>query len=261
MISRSFLICFLIILGAPAIGSAEGFTNSLGMEFVLVRHGSFFMGSDRGHDQGASADEIPRHKVTLTQDFFLASREVTQAQWERVMGLNPSLHRGDLRPVELITWEDAQAFVKRLNGMENTNRYRLPTEAEWEYAARAGTETLYYFGDDKGGLDAQAWHMGNSGGRTHDVGTRAPNPLGLFDMLGNVWEYASDWYDVYRDFGQVTDPKGPEVGLFRVIRGGSYEDGAQRLRSANRFFKGADSASDYVGLRLACSQEAELPAR
>ncbi|MDR2340649.1 MAG: formylglycine-generating enzyme family protein [Deltaproteobacteria bacterium] len=255
MFFRSLAICLTVFLAltaaAPCQEPEAAFTNGVGMEFILIQHGSFFMGSDRAKDVSASADEVPRHKVTISRDFFLSKTEVTQAQWDKVMGSNPSLYRGDNRPVELVTWEDAQAFLKRLNRMEGVSLYRLPTEAEWEYAARAGTETLYHFGSEKEELDRYAWYLGDSQGSTHEVGLKTPNQFGLHDMLGNVWEFVADWYDVYREFGQVTDPTGPEVGLFRVVRGGSYEDGPTRLRSASRFFRGSDTASDYVGFRVA----------
>jgi formylglycine-generating enzyme required for sulfatase activity len=238
----------MLFVSSPA--KADEFTNSIVMEFVLIQRGAFFMGSDRARDTLASADEVPRHKVTISRDFYMGKYEVTQEQWENVMGLNPSLYRGSNKPVELVTWEDAQAFIKRLNALESTNSYRLPTEAEWEYSARAGTESLYYFGTERNRLDKYAWHLGNSEGTTHPVGEKEPNQFGLYDILGNVWEYVSDWYDIYRDSGQVVDPKGPEVGLFRAVRGGSWEDSYLRLRSASRYFRGADTASDFTGFRL-----------
>jgi formylglycine-generating enzyme required for sulfatase activity len=255
MLSRILATCFLLFLAFPCPGAAQVpaavVTNSVGMEFALIQRGSFFMGSDRAKDASASNDEIPRHKVTITKDFYLGRHEVTQSQWEKVMGTNPSLYRGANRPVELVTWEDAKAFVGRLNRGEGKAVYRLPTEAEWEYAARAGTETLYHFGSDRERLGDYAWYLGNSEGATHEVGGKEPNDFGLYDMLGNVWEYASDWYDLYREFGPQSDPAGPGVGLFRVVRGGSWEDGPVRLRSASRYFKGADAASDFVGFRVA----------
>jgi formylglycine-generating enzyme required for sulfatase activity len=238
-------------LAAPAL--AEEFPNSAGIEFVRVQRGAFFMGSDLARDSSASADETPRHKVTITRDFLLGKHEVTQEQWESVMGLNPSLHRGPRLPVELVTWEDAMAFVQRFNAREGIKSCRLPTEAEWEYAARAGTETLWHFGSDREELGRYAWHLDNSGGETHEAGSLEPNQFGLYDMLGNVWEHTADWYDVYRELAPASDPKGPEVGLFRVVRGGSWEDGWARLRSASRYFRGADAASDFTGFRLACS--------
>ncbi|MDR2199465.1 MAG: formylglycine-generating enzyme family protein [Deltaproteobacteria bacterium] len=248
---RGLLASFpLLFFFTSPVFSAD-FINGVGMEFVLVRGGSFFMGSDRAKDVSASADETPRRKVTISRDFYLGKYEVTQEQWEKVMGFSPSLFRGPRRPVELVTWEDADFFLQRLNALEGSSGYRFPTEAEWEYAARAGTETLFHFGSERSELDRYAWHLGNSEGRTHDVGGKNPNQFGLHDALGNVWEFVADWYDVYRDPGPVTDPKGPEVGLFRVLRGGSWEDNYLRLRSSSRFFRSADTAADYIGFRVA----------
>ena len=177
-----------------------------GMEFVWVPPGEFRMGSKSSE---ADDDERPRMRVRISRGFFLGKYEVTQGQWEAVMGSNPSRFDGcgpDC-PVENVSWDDVQEFIRRLNAREGGNRYRLPTEAEWEYAARAGTN-----GDHYGNLAAIAWHEDNSGNRTHPVGRKAPNEWGLYDMLGNVWEWVEDWYGGYPG-GRSYGSQGAWVGL------------------------------------------------
>jgi formylglycine-generating enzyme required for sulfatase activity len=160
---------------------------------------------------------------------------ITQAQWEAVMGENPSKFKGRSNPVENVSWDDIQVFIKRLNQKEGTNKYRLPTEAEWEYAARAGTTSAYSFGDDADSLGRYAWYDGNSGDKTHPVGQKQPNPWGLHDMHGNIKEWVQDWYDQdYYAKSPARDPRGPSGGLFRVLRGGGWIDDAEDLRSAYR---------------------------
>ena len=206
-----------------------------GMQFVWVPAGEFRMGSTSAE---AFDNEQPVTQVRISRGFWLGQHEVTQAEWQGVMGTNPSNFSGCGQcPVEEVSWNDAQEFIGRLNGRAGGNRYRLPTEAEWEYAARAGTT-----GDRYGNLDASAWYGGNSGKRTHPVGQKAPNAWGLHDMLGNVWEWAADWYDDYPG-GSVTDPKGPGSGSERVARGGGWSYLSIRERSSLRF-------RDRPGLRL-----------
>ncbi len=171
----------------------EPFVNSIGMAFARIPAGTFLMGDIQGVGYG---DELPVHEVTLTKDFYIGKYEVTQAQWEAVMGNNPSWFSscgGDC-PVEWVSWEEAQAFVEALNALEGTTAYRLPTEAEWEYAARAGTTTSYAFGDDENRLDDYAWTRDNSGRRTQPVGQKKPNLWGLYDIHGNMFEWVQDWY-------------------------------------------------------------------
>ena len=164
----------------------------------------------------AGSDERPVTQVRISQAFWIGRHEVTQGQWEAVMGSNPSRFSdcGTDCPVESVSGTDVQAFIARLNEREGGSRYRLPTEAEWEYAARAGTSGDRYSED----LDAIAWHWGNSGGRTRPVGRKTPNAWSLHDMLGNVAEWVQDWYGDYPG-GEVTDPTGPRTGSFRVNRG------------------------------------------
>jgi formylglycine-generating enzyme required for sulfatase activity len=175
----------------PASAARERITNIIGMEFVLIPAGSFTMGDD---GESADDDEKPRHRVTISQPFYLGKYEVTQMQWAVVMGNNPSRFKELSNPVENVSWNDVQEFIRRLNQMLlGARKYRLPTEAEWEYAARAGTTSAYSFGDDAGNLYRYAWYKGNSEDKTHPVGQRDPNAWGLHDMHGNVWEWVEDW--------------------------------------------------------------------
>ena len=241
-------------ISSPAVdGSAKTYTNSIGMEFVLIPAGSFMMGADKNFED-AHDDETPRHKVRISKPFYLGEYEVTQEQWVAVMGSNPSEFKARERPVETVSWEDAQAFIRKLNSKEGHQRYRLPTEAEWEYAARAGSGGKYAFGDDEGQLSQYAWYYGNSGDKTQPVGRLQPNAWGLYDMHGNVWEWVQDWYDEnYYSKSPSTDPAGPSSGSYRVLRGGSWGSFAGVCRSAapNR---STPSARDFnYGFRLALS--------
>ena len=225
-----------------------------GMEFVWVPPGEFQMGSTSRH---AFSNEQPVTRVRLTRGFWMGKYEVTQAQWQSVMGSNPLGFRncgGDC-PVERVNWEDEQEFIGKLNARSGGRPFRLPTEAEWEYAARAGTTTDTYAGDitePRGNdpvLNGIAWYRGNSGRRTHPVGQKEPNAWGLYDMLGNVWERVGDRYGSYPG-GTVTDPTGPESGSFRVIRGGSWNNIAGGCRSAGRSGFSPGNRVDGLGFRL-----------
>ena len=188
--------------------------------------------------------EKPVHTVRLTQAFYLGKYEVTQGQWQAVMGKNPSQFTGDAnRPVEQVSWDDVQEFIRRLNAREGGAQYRLPTEAEWEYAARAGSTTAYSFGNDARQLGEYAWYRDNAGGKTHPVGQKKPNAWGLHDMYGNVWEWVQDWYADYAA-GSAVNPAGPSSGSGRVIRGGSWGAGAGYCRSA---YRGRDAPGDRDG--------------
>ena len=214
-----------------------------GMEFVRVPAGEFLMGST---SEEALSREQPVTRVRISRAFELGKHEVTQAEWEAVMGSNPSRFDecgGDC-PVERVSWDDVQEFIGRLNALEGEARYRLPTEAEWEYAARAGTSGDRYGGD----LDAIAWYDGNSGGGTHPVGQKAPNAWGLHDMLGNVWEWVQDWYGPYPG-GSVTDPQGPASGSARVGRGGGWVFDARSCRASDRIIL-TPGFRYYLGFRL-----------
>ena len=214
-----------------------------GMEFVWVPPGEFRMGSTSA---GASRRERPLTQVRISEGFWLGKYEVTQSEWEAVMGSNPSRfgNCGGDCPVERVRWAAVQGFIGRLNAREGREVYRLPREAEWEYAARAGTT-----GDRYGDLSAIAWYAGNSEGRTHPVGLKLPNGWGLYDMLGNVWEWVGDRYGGYPG-GRVTDPGGPGSGLYRVLRGGGWGSYAGLARASNRGRLDLGSRDDYLGFRL-----------
>jgi formylglycine-generating enzyme required for sulfatase activity len=237
-------------LSAPA-QTGKTYTNAIGMEFILIPAGSFIMGADR-YFEDAYDEEMPKHRVTLSPSFYLGKCEVTQGEWEAVMGNNPSKNKARNNPVESVSWKDVQTFISRLNTKEGTNKYRLPTEAEWEYAARAGTKSAYSFGDETRPLGQYAWYQGNSGRQTHPVGQKQPNPWGLYDMHGNVWEWVQDWHGDYPK-SAVTDPSGPSSGVYRVLRGGSWDDSARNLRSAYRFSYSPDDRFEFYGFRLARS--------
>ncbi len=250
------------------------YTNSIGMKFSLIPSGSFVMGSPDGTNTApAGTAELGRstsetqHFVTISKSFYMQTTEVTQGQWVQVMGSNPSsfYNCGLNCPVEEVSWYDAQNFIDALNASEgrtNCNTipntcYTLPTESQWEYSARAGTVTAFYSGDitntscSDPNLDTIGWYCGNSGSRTHPVAQKVPNNWGLFDMSGNVYEWVSDWYGTYPP-GPVTDPVGAATGSSRVIRGASWQFGANSLRSAyriNSYHPGDGFA--WVGFRLA----------
>ncbi len=223
-------------------------TNSIGMELVYIPPGRFMMGSPET-ESGRFSDEGPRRSVTISRGFWMGRYPVTQAQYLAVTGGNPSRFKGGDRPVESVSWNDAAEFLEKLSEGEERN-YRLPTEAEWEYAARAGTTTAYYFGDDAGRLGDYAWHSGSS--RTHPVGQKTPNAWGLYDMHGNVCEWCSDWYqDSYRGLPE-TDPTGPNTGTSRVLRGGSWLNDPGGCRSASRVrgAPGSRLSGGSLGFRL-----------
>jgi len=203
-------------------------TNSIGMTFVLVPPGEFLMGSPDS-DKSASGDEKPQHRVRITKSFCFGVCEVTQAQYQKVMNANPSRFKdsGPDAPVEGVLWRQASAFCERLSrrpGERNDDGvYRLPTEAEWKYAARAGTVTPWFFGNEGGSLTDYAWWSGNSARKTHEVRKRKQNAFGLYDVYGNVCEWCSDLYsrDFYRQLMEL-DPVGPDRGVAGVARGGSW---------------------------------------
>lgn len=214
------------------------------MKFVLIPAGSFKMGSGISHEATAKKyggeaewykDENPQHKVKISKRFYLQTTEVTQGQWERVMGNNPSHFKdcGEDCPVENVSWNDVQDFIKKLKDMEKTKKYRLPTEAEWEYACRAGSTTAFSFGDEVSRLGEYGWYDDNSEGRTHAVGQKMPNAWGLYDIHGNVLEWCQDFYGDYPS-EPVADPKGPHADNERVLRGGSWKHAAWLTRSAHR---------------------------
>jgi formylglycine-generating enzyme required for sulfatase activity len=225
-------------------------TNSVGMTLRLIPAGTFQMGSPEV--EKGRFDNERQHQVFLSRPFYLQTTPVTQGQWLAVMGNNPARFKkgGPECPVEGVSWNDAKEFISRLNEMEKTDTYRLPTEAEWEYACRAGTTTRFGCGDEEAKLQDYVWYGENSGGKTHPVGQKEPNTWGLHDMHGNVWEWCQDWYGEYPP-RPVIDPPGPETGEYRMLRGGSWYDLAWFLRSAVRSFRYPDFRSGGIGFRVA----------
>jgi len=222
--------------------------NGVTMKLVRIRPGKFVMGSPDS-EQGHDPREGPQHEVIITKPFYMGVTEVTQAQYEAVMGTNPSKFKGATNPVETVSWNDATEFCKKLS--EKTRQAaRLPTEAEWEYACRAGIKTGFSFGDADDGLGDYAWYNANSGGTTHPVAKKKPNAWGLYDMHGNVWEWCADWCGDYPK-GAVTDPQGPAAGTSRVLRGGGWGYVPTYCRAAYRDFSIPDFRSDVYGFRCA----------
>jgi formylglycine-generating enzyme required for sulfatase activity len=228
----------------PETTAPRTITNSLGMKLVLIRAGTFQMGSppnEIGHQQDL------QHQVTISQPFYLQTTEVTQGQWQQVMGKNPSHFKncGEDCPVEMVSWEEAQEFIKKLNRMEETDKYRLPTESEWEYACRAGSTSHWSFGDDESKLGTYAWYYDNSGLQTHPVGKKKPNAWGLYDMHGNVSEWCQDL---------IRGPLGPNTKKYekyRLVRGGSWKAVAFGLYSAYGLSRDPDDRDYTLGFRVA----------
>ena len=221
------------------------FTNSINMEFILIPAGEFMMGTPRHQLDAIAGDnedyrlwienETPQHRVVISEPFYMGKYPVTQAEWQAIMGDNPSRFKGDTRPVENVSWDDVQAFIRKLNEHEGVRHYRLPTEAQWEYACRARSTTLWHFGDNKAQLVEYAWYDENSDDETHPVGQKKPNAWGLYDMHGNVFEWCQDWFDkVYYRKSPDTHPHAPDAGADRALRGGSWAHPEQIARAAHR---------------------------
>jgi formylglycine-generating enzyme required for sulfatase activity len=229
----------------------EIFTSSFtGMKFVLIPAGEFDMGSS-SEENSRLDSEFPIHKVTIKDSFYLGMSAVTQKQWEIIMGNNPSHFKGKNRPVEMVSWKEVQEFIIRLNEKEETDKYRLPSEAEWEYACRAGTQTKCFFGEDESKLNEYVWNAGNSSGKTHVIGCKKPNPWGLYDTHGNVWEWVQDeWHDNYN--GAPSDGSVWNEGnsFYRVSRGCSWFCNTEFCRSASRFKRNPESFFANIGFRL-----------
>jgi formylglycine-generating enzyme required for sulfatase activity len=243
---------------APAAGAANKpgeLVLNLGdhrtLKVVQIPAGDFVMGSPES-EKGHTANEAPQRRVRITQSFYLGVTEVTQEQYAAVMTNNPSKARGTNLPVEMVSWEEAMAFCRKLSQMTGRT-VRLPTEAEWEYACRAGSPTPFSFGSDDEELGFYAWFSSNSGGKTHPVGQKQPNAFGLHDMHGNVWEWCSDWYqDSYKGHGEE-NPAGPKQGSLRVLRGGFWGDAPRHCRSAHRGWFAPGSRNGNGGFRVAVS--------
>ena len=239
-------ICFKVEAGNQLFT-----VNGVSFEMIAVEGGTFTMGATA--EQGRDFLKLfklskPTHQVTLSS-YSIGKTEVTQELWEAVMGSNPSNFKGSNLPVEPVSWEDCQTFIRKLNALTGKN-FRLPTEAEWEFAARGGNKSrgFKYSGSKK--IDNVAWYKDNSSSTTHPVATKAPNELGIYDMTGNVWEWCNDWYGDYTRASQ-TNPTGPNSGSYRVNRGGSCETNAEICSVSCRIYNTPTNRFNDVGLRLA----------
>jgi formylglycine-generating enzyme required for sulfatase activity len=235
--------------GEDEYGIFMGFTfQGIRQGFRWIPPGTFMMGSPK--DEAGRYDDETLHQVTLTQGYWLAETTCTQALWQAVMGENPSEFKGDDRPVEKVSWEDSQSFLRKLNAWQPELGLRLPTEAEWEYGCRAGTQTAFWFGDR---IDPERVHFGKGSG-TLPAKALEPNPWGFYQMHGNVREWCQDWLSTYPS-SAVSDPQGPDSGQYRVLRGGSWHDEGRYCRSADRYGLTPDLRYDVSGFRLARGQK------
>jgi formylglycine-generating enzyme required for sulfatase activity len=224
--------------------------NGVSFNMIYVEGGSFMMGSEAAN---AEEDEKPIHEVTLS-DFYIGEMEVTQQLWQLVMGNNPSVKEGNNLPVTNISWGDCQTFVEKLSEMTGMH-FRLPTEAEWEYAARGGQKSKGYTYAGSDAIDEVAWYKENSNNQTHAVGQKQPNELGIYDMTGNVWEYCYDWHSLYTDQAQ-TNPMGATTGEKRVLRGGCYHYDSKNCTNTNRHsYYTPDNGGASTGLRIVLEME------
>ncbi len=269
----SIFLSWLVIFGMIQMDcqvfaqAPKEITNSIGMKLVLIPKGTFMMGSPES-EEGRRKDET-QHEVTISKDYYLGVYEITQSEYQQVMNKNPSDFQGaeikgdsSRHPVDQVSWHDAVEFCKRLSELPEEKKagrvYRLPTEAEWEHACRAGRKRAYSFGESSQSLGYYAWFFKNSDHRTHPVGQKKPNAWGLYDMHGNVWEWCSDWYGQYPK-GAVSDPAGPKEGSYRVYRGGSWNLVAAYCRSAFRYWFSPDYRNVFLGLRVALSSQSGIP--
>ena len=224
--------------------------NGVSFTMIAVEGGTFNMGATSEQGGDADSDEYPVHSVTLS-DYYIGETEVTQELWEAVMGSNPSDFSGNpQRPVEMVSWDDCKEFITNLNNLTGIN-FRLPTEAEWEYAARRGNGSQGYKYSGSNTISDVAWYNGNSGSETHNVKTKSPNELGIYDMSGNVFEWCEDWYGGYSS-GSQTNPTGPSSGFFRVLRGGSWYSNTKACRVSNRSNDSPGSRYSRYGFRVVC---------
>ena len=247
-----FTLCTCLTTPVIALESkappSEWISLTTGMEFIHIPAGCFNMGTENGFKF-----ESPVHKVCV-DEFYLGKFEVTQEQWMKFMKDNFSKFSGKSLPVERVSWNDAKSFIKKLNHAENTQKYRLPQEAEWEYAARAGTTSQFYWGDK---IDnSYVWYFGTSNYKTHPVGSKKPNSFGLYDMMGNVWEWVEDWFasDYFKN-SPMQNPKGPETGRLKVRRGGSQANLISHIKSHTRFRSVPDKRHHIIGFRVAFSPD------
>ena len=225
--------------------------DGISIDMVRVEAGTFTMGATPEMENPWDGEK-PTHQVTLTNDYYIGKYEVTQALWQAVMGNNPSYFKGDNLPVEKVSWNDCQEFISKLNTITGKT-FRLPTEAEWEYAARGGKKSRGYQYRGSSNLSDVAWYKDNSGNKTHAVGSKQANELGIYDMSGNVWEWCQDWYGKYSSSSQ-TNPTGANSGSNRVRRGGGWGGNAWICRSSYRYSYAPGFSNDSLGLRLVLSE-------
>ena len=237
------------IMAAEQLALGDPIVNSIGMVLIPIPSGTFRMGNPDS-DPAANYYEKPEHLMQITRPFYLSAYEITQQQFERVTGKDPSEFKGATNPVERVSWYEAVIFCDELSKREGVE-YRLPTEAEWEYACRAGTTTAYSFGDDKSQLGKYAWFSDNSDNTTHPVGEKLANRWVLFDMHGNVWEWCQDWRGTYETKQMLIDPSGPASGSRRVLRGGAFNNLALEVRAAYRYYNLPGYRNHLFGFRLA----------
>lgn len=227
----------------------EEFTvNGVTFKMVYIRGGMFAMGCTSEQESDCGETEWPVHQVTV-DDYWIGETEVTQSLWKSVMGNNPSYFKGDNLPVEQVSFDNVQKFIKKLNDLTGKT-FRLPTEAEWEYAARGGKKSYGYNYSGSQTSDDVAWYADNSNNKTHPVKGKLPNELGLYDMSGNVWEWCQDWFGKYSSSAQI-NPKGPSTGSLRAIRGGAWFNGEKGCQSFNHNGGNPNKPSSGVGFRLA----------
>ena len=239
--------------GNSASDSFSNYTervNNLNLEMVAVKSSILTIGCTPEQGADCRDAEKPAHRVEVS-DFFIGKHEVTQAQWKAVMGENPSYYKGDNLPVEQVSWNDVQEFIRKLNTLTG-KQYRLPTEAEWEFAARGGINSKNYKYSGSNTANDVAWIESNSAKTTHPVGTKSPNELSIYDMSGNVMEWCNDWLGQYTNIGKV-NPKGANSGSHRVGRGGSWGSAERVVRVSARSGNTPDSRAMNLGFRLACS--------
>jgi len=272
---KNFIPClilcalFFVWLSAPSRAAPpstqsqqelQTYTNSIGMEFVRIPAGSFTRTSTTKN--GMNEEEKKQSTFIISKAFYLGKYPVTQEQWSAVMGKNPASFKGQTHPVENVSWDDAQEFINRLNVNEKHKRYRLPAEVEWELAVRGGRDTPFFFLKDSpdwekaaDDLDGYAWFGNNAGGTTHPVGQKKPNPYGLHDMYGNVWEWMQDWYTEMPADREIRDYLGTAQDSLHVLRGGCWVCKVGLFRSGNRNHGLANKRNSHIGFRLASSIE------
>ena len=246
------LVNLIINGGGESEFKNQTFTvNGVSFDMIAVEGGTFTMGATAEQGSDAYDDEKPAHQVTLSS-YYIGKTEVTQELWQAVMGSNPSYFSDTNLPVETVSWNDCQSFIAKLNELTG-KKFRLPTEAEWEYAARGGNKNQGYKYSGSNTIDDVAWNYSNSSSKTHPVATKAPNELGIYDMSGNVWEWCSDWYGSYSSSAQ-TNPTGATSGSYRVLRGGSWGRNARNCRVSYRNYGSPGRTNGGIGLRLSLSE-------